>query len=57
MKKIILILAAMLTFAACTRVYYWLDKGDYTLAFRLPLGKVEVIKSYGPEFVVRLVKK
>ena len=38
-------------------VYYWLDKGDYTLAFRLPLGAAEVHKSPGPIFVVRLVKK
>ena len=38
-------------------VYYWLDKGDYTLAFRLPLGVVEVHKSPSPIFVVRLVKK
>ena len=38
-------------------VYYWLDKGDYTMGFRLPLGAVEVRESYGPIFVVRLVKK
>ena len=38
-------------------VYYWIDDGDYTLGFRLPQGAVEVRKSPGPIFVVRLVKK